>query len=212
MTEILVDKSFDTQGTSSAIRGVFYSTEERKIFFEFLSGTVAGYAGVPEDIYTALETLNENRINGDENSSVGNYYNRFFRSTGYFAGVETGDLEIITPEQVKLQEIAEANAAEIAAEQSLKAADVFEGEVDLSEEPIQAENVFIAPLDSFAQDVAGLPSVLRRFGVAFIYDENQEISFNVHATDEDDALVRFNTAVELLGWDVKIVSLTRFFD
>lgn len=189
MTEILVDKHFDTEGTSSAIYAVYYSTEDQKIFFEFISGTIAGYSGVNADIYTALETLNENRLKGDTESSVGYYYNRFFRSTGYFAGVETADLEIITPEQVKLQEIAEANAAEIAAEQSLKSQDVF------------------------IEEVTDLPSVLRRFGVSFIYDGDKEMTFNVHATDENDAVVRFNKAVELLGWEsIRIISLTRFFN
>lgn len=199
MTDITIDKSFTTDGTSSALAAVYYSTDERKIFFEFLSGTVAGYGSVPEDIYTALESLNSNRIEtGDEGSSVGGYYNRFFRETGYFPGVETADLNFVAPEK--------ESSGLSTEEQSLVDAITNAGG------PVEATNVFVAPLDEFAQDVANLPSVLRRFGVAFIHNADQEITFNVHATDEEDALVRLNKATELLGWTVKVVSITRYFN
>lgn len=196
MTEILVDKHFDTEGTSSALNAVYYSTDERKIFFEFLSGTLAGYEGVNPDIFTALETLNANRINGDESASVGTYYNTYFRNTGYFAGVETNDLDLITPWQAELREPA------------LNSKDVFADEgINLSEdeqvavEPIEVKegSVFIAPLNNKT-----------RYGITFIVDTDNEHSFQVFGDSEDDAVNRFSQAVELLGWSVEIRSVTRF--
>lgn len=199
LTEVFCDKWFDTEGTSSAIACVYYSTEEKSLFVEFLNGTTAGYSNVPADIYVALETLNSNRVNGDESSSVGSYYNTYFRNTNYFEGRDTADIEIVTQE----------DRDRIASLQGLiaKNSDVFAAESDCeacASEPVEtvkANSLYIGPVDQQYM-----------FAVAFTSGENTN-SLAVKATDVKSAMDKFQQAVSILGWDkVTIVSVTQYLN
>lgn len=195
LTEVFCDKWFDAEGTSSAIAAVYYSSEEKSLFVEFLNGTTAGYANVPADIYVAMETLNSNRVNGDKRASVGSYYNMYFRNTNYFEGRDTADIEIVTQE----------DRDRTASLKSLMANDVFADESDCAEcaaeEPVEASQVFIAPLEQEYM-----------FAVAFTSGENTN-SLAVKATDVQSAVDKFQQAVSILGWDkVTIVSVTQYLN
>lgn len=177
LTEVFCDKWFDTENTSSAIAVVYYSTEGRRLFVEFHNGTTAGYENVPADVYTALEELNNQRVNGNENASVGSYYNSWFRNKDYFAGLSTDDIEIVTPEDRERIDNLTKEQPQV----------------------IQANDVFIAPLQYL-------------FSVAFESGDNVQ-SLAVKATSMDDAVYKFQEAINLLGWDpVKIVSVAQHFN
>lgn len=95
MTKVFCDKDFNTESTSSVIDHVYYSTDEKKLFVELVSGVLAGYENVPVDIYTAMETINQNRVSGaDSNASVGRYWNQWIKP--YLNGIDTYGVEIET--------------------------------------------------------------------------------------------------------------------
>lgn len=101
MTEVFCDRWFDTEETSSVIEAVYYSSERRELFIQLVPrddypGIVAGYKGVPANIFTALEVLNSKRLNGEKWSSVGKYWNYFVKP--YFEGLPTKDVDIFVPD------------------------------------------------------------------------------------------------------------------
>jgi len=220
LTEIYCDRFFDTEGTSSAINQVFYSTEERKLFVEFINGSLAGYENVQPEVFSALEVLNSNRLNGDRSASVGGYYNEFFRKNRYFTGINTDNIKIsidpvveaaddledtLTPEQwTALENEYAANTDGVPRftpeQQSQIAAinNVSAEQISNSAITVGPGSVFIAPVEK------------RPFGINFIIDTDVEHSWRVFGTNDQDAIDRFAQAIELLGWSVEIKSITRF--
>lgn len=193
MTEIIVDREFSTEGTSSVIDYVFYSTDEKKLFVQLHSGDLAGYEGVPEDVYTALETINKNRLGGDEESSVGSYWNRYIKK--YMPGFETAGVELITPDDEEAQESPSffAHGQEYADEaEAIKLG------------AVTTPQATILPVDP--------PAQLVHFGVSFTSGEGKEVTLSVKATDVNDAVKRFHEATRVLGWDATTVtSVTQYF-
>lgn len=91
--------SFDTHGTSSVIDEVFYNSETEELYVQLAredwmgNKVIAGYAGVPQDIYDAMELINNSRVNeGNTDASVGSYWNIFVKPN--FSGIDTNGVEL----------------------------------------------------------------------------------------------------------------------
>lgn len=98
MTEIVYDRSFSTEGTSSVIDRVYYSTTDQKLIVELVNRDyygnqiLAGYDNVPPAVFVAMDATNTNRLNGDQNASVGAYWNHWVKPK--FTGFNTDDVEL----------------------------------------------------------------------------------------------------------------------
>lgn len=192
MTEIFVDREFSTDETSSVIDHVYYSTEEKKLFVQLMprgdqASVLAGYENVPEDVFTALETINTNRLNGDENSSVGRYWNQWIKP--YMKGLDTADLDLVTKDDERVLD-------------SLSSFFAQSGKYAYGE--ISTPDATILPVDPPRQEL--------RFGVTFVSSDGQDVTLSVKAYDVHDAVKRFNEAITVLGWEpVEVKSVTQFF-
>lgn len=188
MTEIVYTHSFDTEYTSSVIDEVYYSEPHKLLFVSLVNGTLAGYDGVPLDVFNAMNALNTNRLNGDTNASVGRYWNVFVKN--HHDGFSTADVELVSSEEVAPQE----SFSFFNDPQVYTITDVGE---------VAGTDVAILPVDP--------PKALSRFGITF-ESGDQEVSLNVIAEDIDDAVDRFTRAAEILGWDdTPVLAATKFF-
>lgn len=193
MTEIVYTHSFDTEYTSSVIDEVFYSEPNKLLFVTLYNGTLAGYDGVPLEVYNALNGLNTNRLNGDSNASVGRYWNTFVKN--HYDGFSTADVELLSPEDVARQE-----------KLSKLVNPTFAESFSFFNDP---NNVIVGEV---VTEVVDQPQDRSRFGVTFISGD-KEVSINVNAVDIDDAVTRFQQVSDILGWDESPVkSVTKYFD
>lgn len=90
--------SFDTEGTSSVIDKVYYNDGSEELYVQLFrtdsygAPVIAGYAGVPEDIYRAMELINFSRVqDGNYDASVGSYWNIFVKPN--FTGIDTAEVD-----------------------------------------------------------------------------------------------------------------------
>lgn len=206
MTEILVDREFDTEGTSSVIEAVYYSTEQKKLFVQLISGDLAGYDGVPEDVYTALEAINRNRIEGvtvpeGQESSVGSYWNRYIKK--YMPGFETAGIKLVGPNDQEAVDKLKGFFSSFGPGETVELQGFHKTPGDLLGKTTPAQAT-ILPVDPPAQLVA--------FGVAFLSSDGNEVTLSVKATDVQDAVWRFQEAIGILGWDeTPVRSVTQYF-
>lgn len=98
MTNIVYTHRFATDDTSSVIDFVYYSEPEKLLFVALVNGVTAGYQDVPLNVYTALDTINNNRLNGDMDSSVGRYWNKWIKPN--FTGYDTSDVNLLSQAEV----------------------------------------------------------------------------------------------------------------
>lgn len=193
MTEIVYDRDFYTDGTSSVINHVYYSTADKLLFVQLVredwngEKVLAGYENVPADVFTALETLNQNRLNGDTGSSVGSYWNVWIKP--YFTGYSTADVELLS----------EAEKAEDEARQA-KLRSLLDRPSVFFEDKAPAEEV---------EEVGEI-----KFIVHFIEDgDERESGVVIYAGNVDQALVIFNQIAKIAGWgSAKIIAVTQVFN
>lgn len=225
LTEVFCDKWFDTEETSSVISAVYYSTDEKSLFVELFSGVTAGYANVSPEIYSAMEALNNNRLDGIEDASVGRYWNAWIKP--YMTGLDTADIEIVTQEdrdrinsfkklmvdevfadeprlteeeQAYVDAIANAGDHNETFESDCEAC-AAENDIAVPADVIQANSLYIGPIDPQQY----------MFAVAFQSGDNTQ-SLAVKAASVQDAVDKFQQAIGILGWvPVKIVSITQHF-
>lgn len=186
MTDVVYDREFDTEGTSTVIDRVYYSTKDKLLFVQLHrtdwhgDPILAGYQDVPADVFTALETTNQNRIKGDQNASVGSYWNLWIKP--YFTGYDTSEVELVS------------------AEEEAKNAPVFGSRI------LTGSGVVVA------STLAPVQPNKTEFTINFVDDQNESCSLTLFAADVNDALLRFNGIAETAQWDtVEITSVTQHF-
>lgn len=203
MTDIVYTHNFDTEYTSSVIDDIYYSEPEKLLFVALNNGTLAGYEGVPLEVFSALNALNTNRLNGDTSASVGRYWNTFVKPN--FTGYSTSDIDLWSAEEYEQYQVDERELREIAKPQ--EASSFFNDPqvytvTDLGN--VTVPDAAILPVDG--------PELKSRFGITF-ESGDQEVSLNVQAVSANDAVERFQQAVEILGWDESpVLSVTQFFN
>lgn len=76
MTLVAYDGKIERSG-SSAISAIYYDAQESRLYIEFVkqgfAGSIAGYSGVPEDIFNKFARA----------ESIGKFYNRVFLGYGF---------------------------------------------------------------------------------------------------------------------------------
>jgi hypothetical protein len=142
MTDFVYDRSFNTEGTSSVIKAAYYDSIDEELVVELHSGVLAGYQHVNSDVFTAMYYTNKSRIEGNEYSSVGNYWNVWVKPN--FEGFDTTGIELIDGDEVQDEPVEERKltgaeeAAEAATEDVFRlftvhyTADFAEGDLQLS--------------------------------------------------------------------------------
>lgn len=200
MTDVVYTRAFDTDDSSSVIDCVYYSEPEKLLFVELVNGVLAGYKDVPLNVFTALDTINTNRLNGDLNESVGRYWNLWIKPN--FSGYDTSDIDLLSEADVARQERLR-NLMTKADGVFVRTPQVYES---FYRDSVDLPNATILPVDP--------PAQLSHFGVTIEDDdEGETINLTVLATDMDDAIDRYRQAEKILGWDeAVIVSVTKFFD
>lgn len=173
--------SFDTEGTSSVIDEVFYNEDTQELYVQLFrsnwagGNVVAGYAGVPKDIYDAMELINSSRVNDDNNdASVGAYWNIFVKPN--FTGLSTDGLEL---EPVDDDE----------------AVDAFpntSGFFTSKAAPVEVEDV------KGTEEVSVEPAELFDWTLTFDSDVT-EGDFALRAASLEDAIERFEKIAEIAG-------------
>jgi hypothetical protein len=187
MTDIVYTHFFSTNGTSSVIEEVFYSEPDELLFVQLVSGVVAGYEDVPLNVFTALKVLNNNRLQGDTDSSVGRYWNSWIKPI--FRGFNTSDVSLFSVEEYE-----KLNAISSPVADNTKSA------------PVEANYLYYPPFEELDQ-----------YGVILVdtgSDSDDQITLSVKATSLDDAVKRFNEAKAILGWndDIKVRAVVKFLD
>lgn len=189
MIEIVYDREFTTDETSSVIDHVYYSTADKLLFVQLVrtdwngNAILAGYENVPADVFTALETLNQNRLNGDTGASVGSYWNIWIKPN--FTGYNTADVDLVSVQEREGQE-------------KLR---------NLMSQP----SVFVekAPAEEVPVEEVGETKFL-----VYWNDGSEECScILIYAGSVDQALVIFNQIAKIAGWGVvKIHAVTQIFN
>lgn len=201
MTDFTFDRSFYTEGTSSVIDEVFYNSETKQLLVELArrswDGSIvrAGYEDVPADVFTAMEALNTNRVeNDDESASVGSYWNAWVKP--FFKGFDTAGLEPVSAKQPDL--VAQAPVEDISTSQVVNTGSIS----SISTDGTGYFTVLSAPAANQSQ-----------FTVHFVDGDEEDHQLTLTAADQNDALTRFNQIAVLAQWNlIEIQAITQYFD